>query len=409
MNEWVVKRLTADAAYFQTEVHTLSVTAPENAVVTVNGQKIDDKYAVRTNVLYSEINPYENSNNELVCTKYAVAELYTPPSVEVEYEGAALVPVIKSDYSYVFMPGETHSVTVKAPSNANVAVNGYLLTEEYVVDSKQYSDVLEEEKGTAELPCEVTYRIDGMFSTPEVKADLDGIVLERTDEGNNYSFDYPMSAKYSITVRVPKGAELYIGDNKVDSSRIHGDIDIPRLEGLESYIGDLPTMTLYSFEGLYLMPSFSASDSEGALDVYYESVGGKVGIIDFARFSEAEHDTENLLNLLKLYVKYTAYGSQETQQNYNALMPYIVSGSPVAKILRESLESVKWNSAMTDIKYNDIGVRNFVDYGDNCFTCELYCDVMLSRWNNQRQYVSSWDVTCVKTNDGWLVWEMTTK
>ena len=81
----------------------------------------------------------------------------------------------------------------------------------------------------------------------------------------------------------------------------------------------------------------------------------------------------------------------------------------MAKIFRESLESVKWNSAMTDIKYNDIGVRNFVDYGDNCYTCELYCDVMLSRWNNQRQYVSSWDVTCVKTSDGWLVWEMITK
>lgn len=409
MNEWVVKSLTADEAYFVTEVHTLSVVVPSNAVVTVNGQKLGGEYIVRQNIAYSEINPYDKADSSLVCTKYAVAEIFTPPSVSVEYEGVSLSPISKSDYSYVFMPGETYSVTVKAPSNANVAVNGYLLTEEYIIDSKQYDDVLAEEKETMGLPCEVTYRIDGMFGDAEVKADLDGTMLEIIEDDNNYSFAYPDEAKYTISVRVPKGADLYIGKQKADESRIHSEIDMPRLEGLESYIGELPKMTLYSFDGLYIMPSFSASDSEGSLDIYYESFSGKTGEIDFARFSNSEHDTEKLLELLKLYVKYTAYGNQDTQQNYNALLPYIVSSSPVAKIFRESLESVKWNSAMTDIKYNDIGVRNFVDYGDNCYTCELYCDVMLSRWNNQRQYVSSWDVTCVKTANGWLVWEMTTK
>jgi len=409
MNEWVVKNLTVDDAYFITEVNTLSVVVPSNAVVTVNGQKLGSEYVVRSNVGYNEINPYDSSSSGIVCTKYAVAELYAPPTVVVEYEGKILSPASKSDYSYLFMPGETYSVTVKAPSNANVAVNGYLLTEEYIVDLKQYEDVLEEEKGTEGLPCEVTYRIDGMFGGAEVKADLDGTVLELIENDNNYSFAYPEEAKYSISVRVPKGSTLYIGEQKVDESRIHSEIDMPRLEGLESYIGELPKMTLYSFDGLYIMPSFSASGSEGNLDVYYESFSGKNGEIDFARFSNSEHDTEKLLELLKLYVKYTAYGNQDTQQNYEALLPYVISGSPVAKIFRESLESVKWNSAMTDIKYNDIGVRNFVDYGDNCYTCELYCDVMLSRWNNQRQYVSSWDVTCVKTSDGWLVWEMITK
>ena len=409
MNEWTVKSLKADDAYFLTEVHTLSIIAPSDATVKVNGQQLEIKYAVRTNVSYNEINPYELSNTELVCTKYAVAELYTPPTVEVEYEGAALEPSAKSDYSYVFIPGATKSVTVKAPSNANVALNGYLLTEDYIVDSKQYSDVKDEEKHITGLPCEVTYRVDGLFGDAEVKADLEGTVLELTGDNNYYSFAYPDGAKYSISVRVPKGAELYIGEQKVDESRIDSEIDMPRLEGLESYIGELPKMTMYSFDGLYVMPSFSASDSEGELDIYYESFSGKTGVIDFARFSNSEHDTENLLELLKLYVKYTAYGNQDTQQNYEALLPYIVSGSPVAKIFRESLESVKWNSAMTDIKYNDIGVRNFVDYGDGCFTCELYCDVMLSRWNNERHYVSSWDVTCAKTSGGWLVWEMTTK
>ncbi len=410
MNEWVVKSLTADDAYFMTEVHTLSVTVPSGSVVTVNGQKLDEKYVEKNDLHYSDINPYELSKNELVCTKYAVAELYTPPSVAVEYEGAELVPVIKSDYSYVFMPWEADSVEVKAPSNANVAVNGYLLTSEYIVDSKQYSDVLDEEKGAEGLPCEVTYRLDGMFTTPEVKADLDGIVLECTKGDHGYGFAYPVSAKYVAIVSVPSSAELFFGDNKVDTSRITAEnVAIERFAGLEGYIGTLPTVTMYKLDGLYLKPSFSASDANGVLDLSYEHFTGRNCEYEFARVSNEAHDTENLLTLLKLYVKYTAYGNQETQQNYNALLPYVISGSPVAKILRESVESVKWNSAMTDIKYNDMGARNFVDYGENCYTCELYCDVMLSRWNNQRHYVSTWDVICVKTADGWLVWEMTTK
>ena len=86
------------------------------------------------------------------------------------------------------------------------------------------------------------------------------------------------------------------------------------------------------------MAIYALSDLHGRLDIYYESFSGKTGEIDFARVSNSEHDTEKLLELLKLYVKYTAYGNQDTQQNYNALLPYIVSSSPVAKIFRESLE-----------------------------------------------------------------------
>ncbi len=410
MRLWETDILTADEAYFATERHTLTITAPAEAEVSVNGRILTAADVEADGLRYRDVNPYEASLAELACTKYRIEGLFTPPEVIAVYEGVALNPSSEGDYSYVFLPGQARTITVKAPSTATVTVNGYILTADYVVDSTSYTDVQPEEKGIANLPTELTYRLDYIYSEPEVACHLNNAAIAGEAADNTYHYPYPASAKYTATIRLPESASLMAAGGAVDMARITSKGEAYEvLAGLEAYIGTLPTGVTYTVDGLYLKPTFTAADETGALGITRETTDGYAYTVEFARISDGEHDTEIPLTMLRRYIEYTAYGSSNTQQNYEAVLPYVVSGSPVAKLLRESVESIKWNSVFSTITYNDIGARNFVDYGENCYTCELYCDVQLTRWGAERHYVSAWDITCIKTANGWRVWDMVTK
>ncbi|MBO5274890.1 MAG: hypothetical protein J6I45_09770 [Clostridia bacterium] len=410
MRMWEADTLTADEAYYTTERHTLTITAPSEAEVSVNGRILAAADIEADGLRYRDVNPYEASLAELACTKYRVEGLFTPPEVAVIYEGVALTPSNKGDYSYVFLPGQAQTLTVKAPSTATVTVNGYILTNDYVVESTAYTDIQPEEKDIANLPTELTYLLEGIYSTPAVACHLNNTELFGENSDNTYCYSYPESAKYTATVRLPESASLMMANAPVDMARITSKGEAYEvLAGLEAYLGTLPTGVTYTIDGLYLKPTFTAADETGALGITREVTDGYSYTVEFARISDGEHDTEIPLTMLRRYIEYTAYGSSNTQQNYEAVLPYVVSGSPVAKLLRESVESIKWNSVFSTITYNDIGARNFVDYGENCFTCELYCDVQLARWSTERHYVSAWNVTCIKTANGWRVWDMVTK
>ncbi|MBR6557565.1 MAG: hypothetical protein IKT70_00980 [Clostridia bacterium] len=410
MKSWRVKSITADESYYYTEVHTLTVLAETGVTVTVNGRILGEKDIEDSNVKYSSLNPYETGLDSVELIRYKVADLYTIPQVAAVKDGDSLSAVTKKDFYYVFMNASLSSYTVMAPGNASVAVNGYLLTKDMIISSSKYSDILAIELEHPNIPYSVTYRIDGMVTEPNVVGDIDGLSLESKREGDIFMLQYPDVLRFSSKISVPTGVSLYLHDKLVDRSYLVSENEKnPRFDGLEKYFDTFPMCDVYEISGLYVSPEYTAKQGDTVLEIIERKDNGKDDEIYFGELSNKEHDSNVLLDFLKLYVKYTAYGSESTTANYRALLPYVVSGSPVAKMLSSSVESIKWNSPLKTIKYNDIGVRSFVDYGDNCFTCEIYCDVMLSRWDNQRHYVSSWDVTCVKTSSGWLIWEMTTK
>lgn len=410
MKCWTVDTVTADEAYFATERHTLTVTAPAEAEVRVNGRLLTAADIEADGLYYRDLNPYEASQATLTCTEYRVEGLFTPPAVVVVYEGVALNAAREDDYSYVFLPGQPQTLTIKAPSCAVVTVNGYILTADYVVETTAYADVRPEEAESDGLPTELTYRLDGIYSEPEIACHLNGAPVSGERIDSVYCYAYPASAKYTATIRLPEGATLMMDDKPVNEACvIAAGKTYEELEGLEAYIGVLPTYMIYSIEGLYLKPTFTATDETGALGIVKENLDGYTYTAEFAHVGDDRHDAEIPLAMLRRYIEYTAYGSSNTMQNYETLLPYVVSGSPVAKLFRESVESIKWNSVFSSITYNDIGARNFVDYGENCYTCELYCDVLLTRWSTERHYVSAWDITCVRTANGWRVWNMVTK
>lgn len=410
MKGWKVKSVTADEAYYYTEVHTLTVLAETGMAVTVNGRLLGEKDIENSRVKYSSVNPYETSIDSVELIRYKVGELYTVPAVTAVKDGVSVSAAVEKDFYYVFMGASLSSYTVTAPDKASVAVNGYLLTEDLKISENEYSDVHTAESEHPELPSSVTYCIDGMAAEPKVAGDIDGVSLSYTKEDSSFTFTYPDSMRFSAEISVPAGASLYLHGKIVDRTFITAEGEkIPQLEGLDKYLDTTPLRDVYEINGLYISPEFTSKQGETTLEVITGKESGQRSTYSFSRLSQESHEESVLLDYLRQYVKYTAYGSEETRNNYNALLPYVVSGSPVAKMLSESIESIKWNSPLKTIEYNDIGVRNYIDYGDSCFTCELYCDVMLSRWGNERHYVSSWDVTCVKTSSGWLIWEMTTK
>ena len=410
MKGWRVKSVTADEVYYYTEVYTLTVLAETGMTVTVNGRTLGEKEIEDSRVKYSTINPYETSLDSVELIRYRVPDLYTVPAVVAAKDGVSVSAAVEKEFYYVFMSAPLSSYTVTAPNNASVAVNGYLLTGDLMVSSDKYPDVNAAEAENTDTPFSVTYRIDGMASEPQVAGDIGGVSLSYTKSDSVFAFAYPDSMRFSAKISVPAGASLYLHDKIVDRSFIVSENEkISRLEGVGKYLDSEPLCDVYEINGLYLAPEFTAKQGDTTLEAVENKENGQSSILSFSRLSQKSHDDSVLLDYLKQYVKYTAYGSENTNGNYKALLPYVVSGSPVAKMLGESIESIKWNSPLKTIEYNDIGVRNYVDYGDNCFTCELYCDVMLSRWSSQRHYVSSWDVTCVKTSSGWLIWEMTTK
>ena len=189
---WKVSELrSADITELLPSV-TVTVDALRDSPVYLNDQLLTDTYLIADSVPIENLSPLEAQiNPQPSLVRYQVGPLYGEIRVS-DANGSIHSPLESSD------PGQLHyqlstgrnTLTVRAPEDLTVSVNGIPLDEQYV-SSASYgflSGLEDYTLGNAYRTC--TYRLEGLYTVPSVSAtDSDGKELTPViTEDGTYTF-----------------------------------------------------------------------------------------------------------------------------------------------------------------------------------------------------------------------------
>ena len=158
----------------------------------------------------------------------------------------------------------TIDAVLQAPSDASVRINGIPLESTSLTGTSAYPSPLKWENAS-DLPSYCTYRISGLFSEPEIEADISGTALTviRSEDSNSYICDYPQSMRHTVSITAPYDSTVKLGG--ITLSEEHIAQDSIAVEDAVRY--DNAHYVKYSVEGLLTHPEVSVKASDGrALD-----------------------------------------------------------------------------------------------------------------------------------------------
>lgn len=194
------------------EKHSIRVLVPENAVPVVNGTALDESYITDSALPYEDMTARELAFDAYPVRRvYELSGLYRFPTVEVE--GVRLVSQRFSEWSYEPADARSHSISVLAPADATVTVNGLVLGAEDAVGSEGVAvDVSIPEELLGSLPSYTRYRLTRLYTSEknvQVVCD-DGSELLCSEE--NGTLCYRKSTAQAPEPEIEKLAVDYLGD-----------------------------------------------------------------------------------------------------------------------------------------------------------------------------------------------------
>lgn len=157
--------------------HTYTVTAPEGAVVKVNGEALGEEDITERDIPYAYA-PYEKGDGLPVAVCYTTEPMETAPEVEVGL-GEYKLEVTGSGYGYTAKyPAEMlYTATVNVPAGAEVTVNGQKLSLHVTPEEEDVIGGMITEGIT--VPKYDVYKMTGLYAPlEEVQVTLDGTALQ---------------------------------------------------------------------------------------------------------------------------------------------------------------------------------------------------------------------------------------
>ena len=194
------------------ETHSIRILLPENAVPVVNGVALDESFVTDYALPYEDMTAQELAFDAYPVRRvYELSGLYRFPMVEAE--GVRLVSQRLGEWSYEPTDARSYSISVLAPADATVTVNGLVLGAEDAVGSEGVAvdvNIPEELKGS--LPTYTRYRLTGLYSSAKNVQVVcaDGSELLCTEE--NGTLCYRKSTAQPPEPEIEKLAVDYLGD-----------------------------------------------------------------------------------------------------------------------------------------------------------------------------------------------------
>lgn len=194
----------------------LTVYAPENAVVWINGVAVGEDCLVERNAQSVSLGPLEAARTDIPgLSKYVLNRCFTADGITVtDAQGNTLELGMQKGKSYYYPP-LTSGYIIEAPSAVTVTVNGIALNEE---NAEITSTPLEDFDGLGDSvpvhPADVTYVIDGLVAVPEVRALFeDGSSLSPAETAaDRWTFRLEPDAEFGAAMeeRILKVFDAYI-------------------------------------------------------------------------------------------------------------------------------------------------------------------------------------------------------
>lgn len=308
--------------------------------------------------------------------------------------GLEYMSIDKVELLAEFIAPASRSISITAPADATVTLNGITVGESYISSEAPDASVLPElEPEAAELLCR--YDIQGIYGTVEIAAtSASGEQLEAVSSDRDGAVFPLPEGEVSVTVYAPEGAVLSINGVELDESYKTGDsVTLALFEGLESY-GEAPAMEAWEIGGLHLTPEISAVDASGAeLSAPYLQDGAYV----FQPAPDAELESSQRDYAEKFYELYSAFAANKDEKidtNYYNILPYMYGGTPLGTRLASEYSSRLPSGGVAAGSYDEVEVTGFVAYGDNLYTCTVLL-------YNDDELAGSCEVAFIKASGKW--------
>lgn len=435
--EWDIASLGVCESFAKLEKVDLNISLPENIDCTINGKKPTESDYVKKEA-YRSVYPFENDTSSLPQMKvYRISGFYTLPNIVPDADEI-------TDYTVSFTKKETdkneisavidfsencsrrHSITVTAPSNATIKINGVKIGDEYKEDAEQsdkyyeYADsefnaVFKGTKGTdSSLPVRTVYRIDGLLTYGKCTAEIRGTEIECVDRDSDktkdelYIFEYPDELLYSCEIQAPTEYDVYVNGIKLGKDNISQEecvTDIIR--EFAEYVESPLTVTSYTVEKLYNKPTVKIMSRDSEKEMGYTQTDNDCIVAEIQKSPELRDAREEIVcDTVIKYIEYSVAGFSDVDMSkYYTILNQTLQNSPAYDMVVSSRFSFAQNIPCR-IDNVDITTYDYYKWGENCFSC--YVDFTIDMYNFAKVHdeIKGVNMFFVMYNDEWKLVKM---
>lgn len=347
-----------------------TVHVPHGSKFTVNGFTPVPSETNVTSPLSSKLEESELPN----CDVYHLGTLYSTPEFSCDYDGGKYSILHRKDGVHFFDSElAPKNFSVMAPAEAEVYVNGILLDNEYVTEKAVncYSPI---EKVTAETPKFTSYSTGELFSSPVVTAKLGDTELTGEIKNDTCTFKYPSDMMYTLTVTVPTGADVTVGGVKLDD--VYSPETVKAFGELTTVAEESPVMDKYVINSLFTSEfNVKVTLNGEELNITNESIGNEVKFSADESTMVSPEIADFAMNFTKTYFHYTSSGYRNVNENLNATLAYIESGSAFYKKVKDSKIGYEFVTPVSSETYRTLEVSQVYELGDGTYVVRVKFDV----------------------------------
>lgn len=146
---------------------------------------------------------------------------------------------------------ETAALTISAPSNAQVTINGKTVGDSYITEKNVTFDPVKNVSAYVKTPTNTVYTIDGMISEPEVKASVNGTQLTVKAEKNKYTVSYPLDDSFiqAENAKITSINQAY-GKYIINRGTL-AELNKYLVGNAKSYVSDIPAVWAFLYGKTY--------------------------------------------------------------------------------------------------------------------------------------------------------------
>jgi len=261
-----------------------------------------------------------------------------------------------------FLDPFSRSITITASQNAQVELNGLIITDDYLIDC-------EFEHGK-------TYRINNLYGEVFVKViEFDGQIPEALFAQHD-EFYFPITIPFDVSYNfiVPYGGIVYVDGERISADNITDTIVSSTIfRGIVDQT-QVPEILLnryeFGFNYLYVEPVITVTDAQGApLESFISDNGDMIYKEEYSE-SLKESYAETAVNFMRAYVRFSSNVGGEPSSNLASLGNYMLRTSTLFRHLQSAVTTRTWTQ-ISQVTYHEIEADNFRQYGENYFTCEV--------------------------------------
>lgn len=384
---------------------SVMVLAPKDAEVMLNGMALDEAYITEADLESRRISKYSiGHDSRPKCVLYTVEGFYDIPTAEASLSGASLTAEEDGALFIFDYPDETFStLTVKAPSNAVVRVNGIKLSDEPVS-----TEVLGDNPYEAKLFERITmntYVLSGLFEQTDVTCFIDGKAVSDTAGEGMLMFAYPDALMYHTRIMAPAGAELTVNGIPItaETQKTTGVYDGFDERTIARWLGGTyPMCDVYDIGALYFAPEVKATLDGVALNVTSDAERTEYTVlVGYPTVTEVSEEIAAAAeDFVRTFMYYMTRGYYEFDRNIVLAQSKALRDSDAFRNVRESGYGVYFNSCY-DIISNEAEAVSVTYFTEQCVKVAVEYEIDKTRHSLLYHDEGRYEVTLVCVDGQW--------